>query len=219
MGSPQFDGKITTLRKALNFETENFMEETISKHKQMLHKSPLTSNRSNKFKVFQSTHHEIMISPLDLRERAQEKTRQIKRIMNESPLYFLIDQNLSTAPLLYSLSPEQKKLFIYNINHDDWNTVHIGTELMRQGAAVHDHKKNRFFWIGGLTNEEEADRPGDGLYGSSVNRGSKSIGVKSLRSSKIFIFEPNREPNWRFLNLIHPRSSCQAVLVEDRDDP
>lgn len=89
---------------------------------------------------------------------------------------------------------------------------------MRQGAAVHDYKKNRFFWIGGLTTEEERERP-ESMYGSSISRGSRSLASQNYRSSKIFIYEPNREPNWRFLTLKYPRSSCQAVLVEDKDDP
>lgn len=127
LGSPHFDGKVNSIRKALNFETNHFMEEVVAKHSHAMGNNKLLLNRLHKFKVYQSTHHEIMLSPLDMRERAQEKTRQIKRVMNESPLYFLIDQNSNTSNLLYSLSPEVKKMFIYNIGHDDWTVNHVAT--------------------------------------------------------------------------------------------
>ena len=70
--------------------------------------------------------------------------------MNESPLYFLIDQNLNTSNHLYSLSPEEKKMFVYNMDYDDWATLHVPVQIMKQAAAVHDHRRNRFFWIGGV---------------------------------------------------------------------
>ena len=77
--------------------------------------------------------------------------------MNESPLYFIIDQNLNISSHLYSMCPEQRKMFVYNIEYDDWNTLHIPWQVMKQSAAVHDHKRNRFFWIGGVESGEIID--------------------------------------------------------------
>lgn len=135
--------------------------------------------------------------------------------MNESPLYFLIDPNLSTSHIMYSLSPEQKKVYTYNADYDDWSITHISTEFFRQGAAVHDYKRNRFFWIGGLSSEENYGRSGSGQYGNGY-------GSMSQRTDRIFVYEPdNKESNWRYLRckLNIPRSSCQATLVEDKNDP
>ena len=70
--------------------------------------------------------------------------------MNESPLYFIIDQSLNNSSHLYSMCPEERKMFVYNIEHDDWNTLHVPSMVMRQAAAVQDHKRGRFFWIGGV---------------------------------------------------------------------
>lgn len=39
---------------------------------------------------------------------------------------------------------------MYNIQFDDWTTFNIPFDVSRQAAAVHDHKRNRFFWIGGV---------------------------------------------------------------------
>lgn len=91
-----------------------------------------------------------MISPLELRERAHQKTKQIKKVMNESPLYFLIDQYANSSNHLYSMCPEQKKMFAYNIDYEDWTTLHVPMQVSKQAAAVHDHRNNRFYWIGGV---------------------------------------------------------------------
>lgn len=57
----------------------------------------------------------------------------------------------------------------------------------------------------------------------SFGRGVKSqIRGNSERSNKILVYEPDsKEKPWRYLRtrLSIPRSSCQAVMIEDKDDP
>jgi hypothetical protein len=123
--------------------------------------------------------------------------------------------------LLYSICPEQKKLFIYNIDFDEWNTMHISLPANLQAAAVHDHKNNRFFWIGGIEtvhggrNNEGYVRPEDSY--SFAYQEEKSY---TQKSSKILVYEPSRKEHpWRYLEarLNVPRSSCQAVMVDKED--
>ncbi len=56
LGSPHFDHKLSSLRKALNFDSGHFMEDIVQKHNQTIMDNK-AHNRSNKFKVYQSTHH------------------------------------------------------------------------------------------------------------------------------------------------------------------
>ena len=170
-----------------------------------------------------------MISPLELRERAHEKTKQIKRIMNESPLYFLIDQGINASNLLYSMCPEQKKLFAYNIDYDDWTTLYAPFQVSKQAAAVHDHQRNIFYWIGGVEITENKNQEwgqGSNNYDNSFSFGAgyqlnENVEGSSKRSDRVLVYEPdNKERPWRYLNcrLRTCRSSCQAVLVQDKDD-
>jgi hypothetical protein len=149
LSPPNFEGKLSLVRKALNFETKTFMEE-IKGRVNLTMQNNKNINKSRRYKLFASTHHELMISPLELRERAHQKTKQIKKVMNESPLYFLIDQYANSSNHLYSMCPEQKKMFAYNIDYEDWTTLHVPMQVSKQAAAVHDHRNNRFYWIGGV---------------------------------------------------------------------
>lgn len=199
-----------------------FLEEMVSKNNQNLMKVHHALNNSNRFRVFQNIHHEILISPLELREKAQEKTRQVKRIMNESPLYFLIDENMATSSFLYSLLPDSRKVHTYNIDQETWTTSHTSLEILRQGTAVHDQLNNRLFWIGGVG--------GGGNPRQSINnggwgggrQGSGNYDSSSQRSNRILVFEPNNKENqWRYLSctLNIPRSSCHAVIVQEKNYP
>jgi len=190
-GCPHFYKKATVLRKALNYEMTHFLEEMVAKNNQNLMRVHNNLNNSNRFRVYQNIHHEILISPLELREKAQEKTKQVKRIMNESPLYFLIDQNMPSSRLLYTLLPEQKKICIYNIDQENWTTFHTSLEVYRQGTAVHDQLNNRYFWIGGLA----ADRnPRQGSSGSGPWRYSANYDSSNVpKSDRILVFEPDNK--------------------------
>jgi hypothetical protein len=64
LNPPNFEGRLASLRKALNFETKPFIEEIEAKYKSTMQHNRMNAYRSRKFKVYQTTHHEIMISPL-----------------------------------------------------------------------------------------------------------------------------------------------------------
>lgn len=63
LAPPTFEGKVSLLRKALNFETKEFMEDIKGRMNMVLQNNKNIS-KSRKYKMFLSTHHELMISPL-----------------------------------------------------------------------------------------------------------------------------------------------------------
>lgn len=122
---------------------------------------------------------------------------------------------MGSCRFLYTLQPEQRKMFIYNIDQENWTTLHISLEVCRQGTAVHDQIKNRYFWIGGVGSADNNMRQNSGSYNGSYDQGSFQ------RSDRILVFEPaNRENQWRYLNckLYVPRSSCHAAIVYDKSN-
>jgi len=109
--------------------------------------------------------------------------------MNESPLYFLIDENIGTTRFLYTLQTEQKKMFIYNIDQESWTTSHTSLEISRQGTAVHDQKNNRYFWIGGVGSVEKNIRPNSESYNNWGRGSSGNYDQGSMqRSDRILVF-------------------------------
>ena len=99
------------------------------------------------------------------------------------------------------MCPEQRKLFDYNIDYDDWTTHHVPMQVTKQAAAVHDHKNNIFYWIGGV--EVTDNKNQDWGQGSNNIENSFSFGGgyqpnedaegTSKRSDRILVYEPNNK--------------------------
>ena len=137
------------LQKALSLELEKFMEG--------LGKSHANLYGTTQFKYYSSLTHEIMLSRLEL---TAEKTtsRPFRKVMNESPLYFLIDPAFNSSPLLSHFSSTRQELVIYNVDDQEWSVYHsTGMQICEQGSLVHDPENNRFFWIGGIQGNRKSN--------------------------------------------------------------
>ncbi len=93
--------KAPILQRALNFEIDKFME-SLGKSKGSLYG---TTN----FKYYSGLTHEIMLSKLELTSESST-TKPFRKIMNESPLYFLIDPNYNSSNLLFNFNSKKQQI-------------------------------------------------------------------------------------------------------------
>lgn len=68
---------------------------------------------TNHFRYYSSLTHEIMLSRLELTSE-NTTTKPFRKIMNESPLYFLIDSKFNLTNLLFNFNIKKQQIEIYN---------------------------------------------------------------------------------------------------------
>ena len=169
------------LQKALNYSLDELGED--------LEESGEVEN--GVFELYSDVKHDLEISHLNFAPHATSR-KPMRKVMNESPLYFLIDKTKSTSEYLGLFQPKDRSLKTYSVATQNWNRYHCDSPLPQDGCFVQQSKPNRFYWIGGNLNGSPSDQ--------------------------IYIFDADKAQE-KVLKLRHRRISCMATLVAPSSSP
>jgi hypothetical protein len=131
-----------------------------------------------------------MLSSLTLKTNST-RIKPTRKVMNESPLHFLIDSWADSGHQLFFFVPKEKLIRIYDVAAQTWRTFHSHFELPEQAAVVHDPVGSVFYCVGGVIGRQKQD----------------SIISFSLQDCA-----------WQKNKLKMPRSSCMATLLRQKVD-
>lgn len=94
------------MRKALNLELKGFVEETTRNNQEYY--------AATDFKLYASTSHHFIFNQLSM-VNFNAALKPIRKVMNESPLYFLIDSQYNTSDELFNFNSFKQSLNIYSV--------------------------------------------------------------------------------------------------------